>query len=164
MMVSKFLRNLIGNRNTAPHTDVFCPVCNTEQDPTWMKFNGTENGDYFENYHCANCGCRFVADYMGPDETCGHVINSEYEISGNIRSMNLGPAVRRGSNVTLLREKHPGLKTFELCPECGSEVEIDAYCASKCPECGMRILPCSMCSEDQCNHCNECPHSEKRCR
>ncbi len=163
-MVSRLFGKRIRDKNQEPHTGVFCPVCNMEQDPTWMKHNGSDNGDYFENYHCANCGCRFVADYMGPDESYDHVINSEYEISRNLRSLNLGPAVRSGSDIALLREKYPGLKTFEMCPECGSEVEIDAYGASRCPICGNRIVPCSMCSEEQCNHCNECPYSETRCR
>ncbi|MFA6804310.1 MAG: hypothetical protein WCR24_07480 [Candidatus Methanomethylophilaceae archaeon] len=149
----------IRNRNAEYHTGVFCPVCGTEQDATWMKTNGTEDGDYYEAYHCA-CGCRFVADYMGPDENCDHVINSEYEMSRNARPIEYGPPVNAGSDIQLLRTRHPDLMTVELCPECDSEVEIHAYGRSKCPNCGSTIKPCSMCSSEQYGHCNSCPYSK----
>lgn len=35
--------------------------------------------------------------------------------------------------------------TFEVCPHCDLEVEIDDSCPSKCPECGEVISPCSNC-------------------
>lgn len=38
-------------------------------------------------------------------------------------------------------------KTFEYCPYCNFEVEIDADKPSKCPVCQELILPCSTCYE-----------------
>ena len=37
-------------------------------------------------------------------------------------------------------------KTYEVCPHCGCEVELDAELkVQTCPECGKRIVTCSMC-------------------
>lgn len=37
-------------------------------------------------------------------------------------------------------------KTYEVCPHCGAEVELDAELkVQTCPECGNRIVTCSMC-------------------
>lgn len=49
--------------------------------------------------------------------------------------------------------------TYEVCPHCGEEVELDAELkVQTCPNCGMRIVTCSMCracdSED--NYCTHC--------
>jgi len=34
---------------------------------------------------------------------------------------------------------------YELCEECGEEVEIPRNRVSKCPECGVSIRPCGDC-------------------
>jgi hypothetical protein len=53
--------------------------------------------------------------------------------------------------------------TFEMCPHCSSEVEINASKPSPCPECGIVILPCSTCYDVQDNKC-QCDWSpEGRC-
>lgn len=53
-------------------------------------------------------------------------------------------------------------KTYEVCPYCGEEVELDAELkVQTCPSCGRRIVTCSMCpaymSDDpdapKCNNC-----------
>lgn len=38
--------------------------------------------------------------------------------------------------------------TYELCPHCENEVEIDADRPSKCPVCKKIILPCSTCYDN----------------
>lgn len=41
-------------------------------------------------------------------------------------------------------------KTYECCPHCGKEVELDAELkVQKCPECGKYIVTCSMCLNPQ---------------
>lgn len=37
-------------------------------------------------------------------------------------------------------------KTYEVCPHCECEVELDAELkVQKCPKCGKHIVTCSMC-------------------
>jgi len=37
-------------------------------------------------------------------------------------------------------------KTYEVCPHCGSEVELEAELkVQKCSNCGKHIVTCSMC-------------------
>lgn len=51
------------------------------------------------------------------------------------------------------------MKTFEVCPHCDTEVELDAELkVQTCPNCGKRIVTCSMCRAcdsdgDYCTHC-----------
>jgi len=50
-------------------------------------------------------------------------------------------------------------KTYEVCPHCGAEVELDAELkVQTCPKCGKRIVTCSMCracyTND--NYCERC--------
>ena len=49
-------------------------------------------------------------------------------------------------------------KTYEVCPHCGNEVELDAELkVQTCPSCGMRIVTCSMCrASDEGNYCTNC--------
>lgn len=50
-------------------------------------------------------------------------------------------------------------KTYELCPYCEQEVELEAELkVQTCPNCGKRIVACSMClacyaDEPYCAHC-----------
>ena len=51
-------------------------------------------------------------------------------------------------------------KTYEVCPQCGEEVELDAELKIQtCPSCGARIVTCSMCRavdiDSKC--CVNCP-------
>lgn len=52
-------------------------------------------------------------------------------------------------------------KTYEVCPYCGEEVELNAELkVQKCPHCGKHIVTCSMCralSEGVANCCKNCP-------
>ena len=57
----------------------------------------------------------------------------------------LGFAVRDPGDIVRGMEEFPELTVWELCPECGDEVEIPAYGRSVCPQCGAPILPCAMC-------------------
>lgn len=56
-----------------------------------------------------------------------------------------GLAVRDPGDIVRGMEEYPELTVWELCPECGDEVEIPAYGRSICPKCGAPILPCGMC-------------------
>ena len=57
-------------------------------------------------------------------------------------------------------------KTYEVCPHCGEEVELDAELkVQTCPSCGKRIVTCSMCPaymsdelpyEERCPYCAHC--------
>lgn len=51
-------------------------------------------------------------------------------------------------------------KTYEVCPQCGEEVELDAELkVQTCPSCGARIATCSMCrpcDETDSNYCTNC--------
>jgi DNA-directed RNA polymerase subunit RPC12/RpoP len=50
-------------------------------------------------------------------------------------------------------------KTYEVCPHCGEEVELDAELkVQTCPKCGKRIVTCSMClaCETKDNYCTHC--------
>lgn len=58
----------------------------------------------------------------------------------------LGFAVKDPGDIVRGMHEYPGLTVWELCPECGNEVEIPAYGRSVCPECGAPILPCAMCA------------------
>lgn len=53
-------------------------------------------------------------------------------------------------------------KTYELCPYCENEVELNnEFKAQLCPKCGRLILPCSICEHTNANgchtKCNDCP-------
>ena len=57
-------------------------------------------------------------------------------------------------------------KTYEVCPHCGEEVEIDAELKVQvCPKCGKHIVTCSMCLAYNCDeytsdgtkYCVNCP-------
>lgn len=51
-------------------------------------------------------------------------------------------------------------KTYEVCPQCGEEVELDAELKIQtCPSCGARIVTCSMCRAIEVNDkcCINCP-------
>jgi len=129
-----------------------------------MKLNGSDNGEYYENWTCDGCGCRFVAVYDGEDD------GSDYVIQG-IESCNMrilhnakqeyGPAVTSESDIGELMRRYPNVRTIEWCPDCENEVEIRAYGISKCPECGAILRPCSMCSADQYDRCNRCPYERR---
>lgn len=46
--------------------------------------------------------------------------------------------------------------TFECCPHCGKEVELDAELKVQvCPNCGRHIVACSMCISENC--ATDCP-------
>lgn len=50
-------------------------------------------------------------------------------------------------------------KTWEVCPHCGAEVELNAELSVQtCPHCGKRIVACSMCLavESDENYCSRC--------
>ena len=52
-------------------------------------------------------------------------------------------------------------KTYEWCPHCDTEVELDATLGVQiCPNCGMHIVVCSMCracdANDGKNYCSNC--------
>ena len=53
-------------------------------------------------------------------------------------------------------------KTYEVCPHCGEEVELEAELkVQTCPSCGKRIVTCSMClavdeAESYCHYCCLC--------
>jgi len=50
-------------------------------------------------------------------------------------------------------------KTYEVCPHCGKEVELNAELkVQTCPNCGKRIVTCSMCRATECNenYCAKC--------
>lgn len=50
-------------------------------------------------------------------------------------------------------------KTYELCPECGEEVELTTdKLVHRCPSCGEKILACSIC---EINDCRNCPYERK---
>jgi len=40
------------------------------------------------------------------------------------------------------------MTTYEVCPHCMNEVEIQANERSECPNCGELILPCSTCDDE----------------
>lgn len=46
-------------------------------------------------------------------------------------------------------------KTYEICPYCGEEVELEAELkVQTCPSCGKRIVTCTMCPDYiECHHC-----------
>jgi len=48
--------------------------------------------------------------------------------------------------------------TYECCPYCGKEVEIEAELKVQvCPECGKHIVTCSMCRNSELNYpCGDC--------
>lgn len=48
-------------------------------------------------------------------------------------------------------------KTYELCPFCEYEVELEPikYTKQKCPICGELISACSLCNPEEMK-CNEC--------
>lgn len=48
--------------------------------------------------------------------------------------------------------------TYEVCPYCGKEVELDAELKVQvCPECGKHIVTCSMCRNAELNYpCKDC--------
>lgn len=48
--------------------------------------------------------------------------------------------------------------TYEVCPYCGAEVELDAELkVQRCPECGKHIVTCSMCLNEELNYpCKDC--------
>jgi hypothetical protein len=44
--------------------------------------------------------------------------------------------------------------TFELCPHCDSEVELQSkFKVQDCPNCKSPILPCSICKDMNCDKC-----------
>lgn len=46
------------------------------------------------------------------------------------------------------------LTTWELCPECENEVELEnIFKVQHCPICGKKILPCSICTDMNCKNC-----------
>ena len=149
--VSGKSKHMILSRNRCPK--VYCPECSRELHASCMKHNGSDNGEYYENWTCDGCGCRFVAVYDGDDE-------SDYVIQG-IESCNIrisrnakpeyGPAVTSDGDIGELMRRSTDARTTELCQNCDSEVDIRAYSLSKCPKCGVTIMPCSMCSTDQYN-------------
>lgn len=50
-------------------------------------------------------------------------------------------------------------KTYEVCPHCGEEVELDADLnVQVCPSCGKHIVVCSMCEAtyESANYCKDC--------
>ena len=52
-------------------------------------------------------------------------------------------------------------KTYEVCPHCEQEVELDAQLSVQtCPNCGKRIVACSMCLANEANdgkkYCSNC--------
>ena len=55
---------------------------------------------------------------------------------------------------------------WEVCPDCGEEVMLDAELkVQTCPNCGMRIVPCSMCracdtDKPFCTNCCLCYQAE----
>lgn len=49
-----------------------------------------------------------------------------------------------------------GMYTDEWCSFCGKDQSIPAWKTSTCPTCGERIVPCSMCDNDNID-CNKCP-------
>ena len=52
---------------------------------------------------------------------------------------------------------------YELCPYCGTEVEIPAVMAvHECPKCGKKILPCSLCHEEW-TDCTKCELELNKC-
>lgn len=57
--------------------------------------------------------------------------------------------------------------TYEVCPHCGAEVELDAELkVQTCPACGARIVACSMCracdtTERYCHNCCLCYQAEQ---
>mgnify|MGYP000975228708 CR=1 FL=1 len=159
----KFGKPRLGSRNEKPNLRVYCPDCSAELDATCMKHNGTDNGEYYENWRCDGCGCRFVAVY---DEDGDYVI--EIESSGNIRIADRNakrlPAVSSRSDIGALSARYPDAMTDEMCPCCDSEVRIRAYGRSECPECGNTIIPCSMCSSEQYMHCDSCPYGSCNCK
>ncbi len=152
----------IFSRNVPPK--VYCPECGMELNAMCMKHNGVDNGEYYENYRCDGCGCRFTAVYDGEDDGSDYIIQGvevcNMKISRNDRP-GLSPAVTSKSDIAALKRRYPNLMTDEVCPFCDSEVEIKAYGLSKCPECKHVIKPCSMCSyEQQYNGCGNCPYGE----
>lgn len=45
--------------------------------------------------------------------------------------------------------------TFEMCPECDTEVELKGAKLKtpiKCPNCGKYIMPCNLCYERDCDN------------
>lgn len=57
-----------------------------------------------------------------------------------------GFAVTKPEDILRGMKQYPTLKVWEMCPECGEEVEIKAYGRSFCPHCWKPILPCAMCA------------------
>lgn len=48
-------------------------------------------------------------------------------------------------------------KTYEVCPYCGREVELDAELKVQvCPGCGKHIVTCSMCVAENGLYCRNC--------
>lgn len=46
------------------------------------------------------------------------------------------------------------LTTWELCPECETEVELEnIFKVQYCPNCSKKILPCSICIDMNCKNC-----------
>ena len=58
-------------------------------------------------------------------------------------------------------------KTWEVCPHCDTEVELDATLSvQKCPNCGKHIVACSMCTacneeKDYCGNCCLCHQADE---
>lgn len=69
--------------------------------------------------------------------------------SGSAKSDLRPPTVKSKADIIFGMKHFPHVKTYEVCPECDSEVRISAYGTSLCPECGARIKPCSVCQECQ---------------
>lgn len=65
-------KHRILSRNEYPK--VYCPECSRELPATCMKHNGSDNGEYFENWICDGCGCRFTAVYDGEDDGSDYII------------------------------------------------------------------------------------------
>jgi len=156
------IRHRIFSRNECPK--VYCPECSRELPASCMKQNGSDNGEYYENWICDGCGCRFVAVYDGEDDGSDYIIQGvgscNMKISPNMEP-EYGPEVTSESDIRELMRRYPNLKTTEWCQNCDSEVEIRAYGLSNCPECGATLIPCSMCSTKQYDRCNRCPYERR---
>lgn len=53
-----------------------------------------------------------------------------------------------------------GEDTWELCPFCEEEVmlqNVKKFEPQPCPNCGRKILPCSLCTEEDIQYCDKCP-------
>ena len=67
------------NDRLSTYPKVFCPECAAELDTTCMKFNDTDNGEYYENWQCYRCCCRFTAVYEGKDDLSDYTIQPELD-------------------------------------------------------------------------------------